>query len=353
MRSDVALQRACGRASDDIAERLFRADPAKPAGLPLAQVILNATLARFSEEPPWFPARSGHDSNVFELVVSVLGAVSAPESLNQANDLTTLLKTAFNEGRVDQVRKKWVRGYEDVPPRNKHPNSARAPLPKELLELSLFIVAENSEARDWSPDAPADGRGDSPNAASSAPELGFLFVGVFFQAVGRIGDDGVDAVGLTVLHPLEAIPLNKLIGGGFVGSWLVDRLGFSDSRCEVRGLIFLVAVVSIGLPQDRRSFGWVLPQDLSNVSRQVTRQDQKRGRVDPAEFGKAPDRRLGWPSLAPLKAGNVSLGDPKSLRHIGLGQPALEAGRSQMLAKVDDAELLVDAAGGLRAVHAR
>jgi len=222
--------------------------------------------------------------------------------LNQADDLTTLLKTAFNEGHIDQLREKWVGGYEDVPTGKKHPKSMRAPLTKELCELLLFVIVKNSEPGQWLADAPPDSRGNSPDTTTSAPELILFFGGVFFQTVRRICDDGVDTVRLTVLHPFEAISLNKLIGGF---AWLVDCLGLSDCWCETGNLMLFVAVTPEGCTQNRRSFGWMLPQDLLNISRQVTSQNQEWAGIYSTDFGEAPDHRFSGPSLTLLKTGNV------------------------------------------------
>jgi len=350
MRSDITFSRAGRRALDDIAEWLIVGDPTKSPRLPLAQVVLNATLARFSEEAPRFPAGAGHDSDIFELVVRVLRPVSAAESLNQADDLTALFEAGFNEGYVDQLRKKWIRSDKDVATRHENPKGVRAPLPEEFHELLLFFIAENGEPRQWSADTPTDRRGNSPNTAMSAPEFSFLFGCVFFQTIGRICDDGMNAVGLTALHPLEAILLHKLVCS-FDG--LVDRSGFSNRRWESGWFFLIVAVVAKCFPQDCRSFGGVLCEDLSDVSRQVTRKDQERDRISLADFGNVQDGRPGWPSLAPLKSGNVSLGDPKSFRDIGLRQPTPKAGILDMLSKLEHGPDLLNPDGSLFTLHSK
>jgi hypothetical protein len=234
-------------APNNVAKRLIRTNPTKAARFPLAKVVLNSTLAGLPEEAPWFPTGSWHDGHVFELIVGVLGAVSAAKSLNQADDLPALLETALNERCVKQLREKRICGYEHMPPGNEHGKCALTPLSEKLCQFLLLVVAENGESRKRLADAPTNGRRDSPNAATSAPEFGLLNVCVFLQTVGWIRHNSMNTIGLTALHPLEAIRADKIVGS-FAS--LVERLGFSDSRCKSGSLLRLVTVVPKGISQD-------------------------------------------------------------------------------------------------------
>ncbi len=72
----------------------------------------------------------------------------------------------------------------------------------------------------------------------------------------------MNAVGLAVFHPLETIPVEELIDR-FAS--LVDHSRVSHGRGLHVRVFLLVAVLLEGLPQDGRSFYWVLLENVLKV----------------------------------------------------------------------------------------
>ena len=90
--------------------------------------------------------------------------------------------------------------------------NARSPhCPKNAASCCLSpLLRTVNRGKGWR-DAAVQSWWDAPDATPSAPEFVLFLGGVLFQAVGGVGDNGMDAVRGAVLHPREAILLDELI----------------------------------------------------------------------------------------------------------------------------------------------
>src|ERR1700694_5319793 len=91
------------RGTDRIPEGFRGRDSSEPPRFPLTQVILNPPLARFAKQSPRLPTRPGHHSYVRKGLVGILRPVATAKRLHQANHLSTLLETSFNQRHVNQM----------------------------------------------------------------------------------------------------------------------------------------------------------------------------------------------------------------------------------------------------------
>jgi hypothetical protein len=89
----------------------------------------------------------------------ILGPITAPKRLHQADNLPAFLKTLLHEWKVHEVGKERVRGDEQMPTWNQDPQSPAA----KLREKSPKVAAIKR-------------RGNPPDPASPLSELLLLHV---------------------------------------------------------------------------------------------------------------------------------------------------------------------------------
>src|SRR5688572_472207 len=81
VRGDASLVWASRGRADGVGEGDLVAGTAQAAGVPLAEVVLDAALARFTKEAPRLPCGARHDGHVRELAFGVLRPIAAAQGL--------------------------------------------------------------------------------------------------------------------------------------------------------------------------------------------------------------------------------------------------------------------------------
>lgn len=193
------------RRLDHVGERLATGQAAQSPRLPSSQVVGYAPLARLAEESPRLPRRTRHDRDVGKLVVRILGSVPPPQGLYKADDFSSLLEASRHECRVHRMREKRVRCNKDVGARHKNAHRFACEATKEAPKIVMILGREDGEAGKGAPDATIEGWGNPPNTTAPVPELCLLRVRVFPQSVGRVGHDGMNALGRSIGHPGKAV----------------------------------------------------------------------------------------------------------------------------------------------------
>jgi hypothetical protein len=196
MRRDFPFSRGRRGGPNDVAERLIIRNPAQSAGVPFAQIVLDAALARLAEQPPRLPGGARHDRDPAELRVRVLRPVAAAQGPDQANDLAALFEPVLHQRRIDKMREQWIGGDEDVAAGNEDPHGVFGKSCKERAQRRTIGAVQDRETGQGASFAAAEGRRNPPNAAAPLAQLLFLDVAVLLQPVGRVGDDRVDGIGL-------------------------------------------------------------------------------------------------------------------------------------------------------------
>src|SRR5437588_4260246 len=77
---------------DHVTKWLRLRNSSQPSGLPFSQIVLDAPIARLSEQPPRLPARARHDRHLSELLLGILRAIAAAQCLNKADDLAAFFE---------------------------------------------------------------------------------------------------------------------------------------------------------------------------------------------------------------------------------------------------------------------
>src|SRR6266852_2455240 len=91
------------RGTDRVSEGFRGRDSSEASRFPLAKVVLNPPLAWLAKQSPRLPTRPGHHSYIRKGLVGILRAIATAKRLHQANDLSTLLETSFNQRQVNQM----------------------------------------------------------------------------------------------------------------------------------------------------------------------------------------------------------------------------------------------------------
>jgi hypothetical protein len=99
--------------------------------------------------------------------------------------------------------------------RNERIEEQLSPIAEERPEVQLFLVRQNSEARQWIALMSPDGGRQPPHAASSVAQLREFLFGEFDQAVRRIGADCVNGLRRTGAQPVKAIGVLDAVQASF------------------------------------------------------------------------------------------------------------------------------------------
>jgi len=151
--------------------------------------------------------------------VRILRSVASSESLDEADDFTPLLESTLHERQVNEVRKKGIRCNHQVPPGDQNAQSTPGKLGEKLGQLGEFLPRKNGESWQRAAGAAVERGWDTPHAAPALPQFLFFGGGVFLQTVGRIGNNGMDSVGWTVIHPFETVnQMKAVLSGAYSGS---------------------------------------------------------------------------------------------------------------------------------------
>lgn len=309
MGRDFPLGGTCRSATDNVAERSLFSIPSESAGFPLAKIILNTALAWLSEEPPRLPTGPGHDRYPIKLLMSVLGTISAAESLNQANDFPSFLEPGLDHWNVDLVGKKRVRRDEYMPARHKDPKCLRRPASKEVSQLAFFVVVKNGKARQWLASASIERWRYPPYSAVAAPKFSRFFGSILLQSVRGIGDYRVNAVRLSVVQPCEAVPKNEITQS------IVDRIASVRFRYDTGRYVPLLTGVRLsakGVPEQSERLIGLFVKDSFNVSWQEASQDQERLAIDIPKTSDPFDHGYGRSCLAAFESGQIAFADPEA-----------------------------------------
>lgn len=202
---DLPLLLTGRRRRDDIAKRALCGSATKPSGPPLSQVVLDPSFTGFAEQAPRLPLGSRHDRDILKSFMGVLGTVSAPERLDEPDDLPALFETRLHQRQIHKMGKQWIGGNEEVSARDQNPEGPLRKLREKALELPLLRSRQYGESGEGASLATVVGRRDPPDSAPSPAQLLFLWRGVFLETVGRVRHNGVDRSGLPAVHPCEAI----------------------------------------------------------------------------------------------------------------------------------------------------
>src|ERR1017187_9350070 len=90
--------------------------------------------------------------------------------------------------------KDGMAGDTNMSARNKRIQEERSPIAEERSEVQLFLVRQDSEARQGVALVSTDGGWQPPHAASSVAQLGQFLFGEFDQAVRGVGADRVNGL---------------------------------------------------------------------------------------------------------------------------------------------------------------
>jgi hypothetical protein len=196
-----------GRRVDDVTEGAVLGDSAQAAGLPFSEVVLNASFDGFSEEEPGLPHGTGHDADVGEFIVGVFGAVTAAHGHDETNDFPSSFESGSHEGVGDEIRKERIGCDANVSAWHEDGEKKACPGVEERDQSLKVGVAENGEPGEGGSAATVEGWGDSPDPSAAGAQLCLLDFRIFDQAIGRVGQDGVNAFGGLFLEPFKSVCL--------------------------------------------------------------------------------------------------------------------------------------------------
>ena len=196
MRRKLPLGGSSWRGADHVAEWSTALRPAEPSRTPLPQVVLDSAFGRLAEQQPRLPHGPGHHAHVLEFDVSSLWPVSSAHRRDQPDQLAAPFQTGPGECARHQVGEQGVGGGNDVGAGNECREQQSRPGFEERFECLLVPVRQCGEARQRRPLCAVEGRRDAPHAATPGTELLLFETGVLDEAIGGIGDHGVNGVGL-------------------------------------------------------------------------------------------------------------------------------------------------------------
>src|SRR5438094_4590508 len=114
MARDVAFHSGRNPGLDEISKRCVFGRAAQSTCFPPEQIVSNSTLARLSEDKPWFPRRPRHNRNLTVLLVRSLRSIPAPQSFHDSRNLAAQLKSGFQEFSDDEVEQKVLRRKDNM-----------------------------------------------------------------------------------------------------------------------------------------------------------------------------------------------------------------------------------------------
>ena len=135
---------------------------------------------------------------------------AAAHSHDQADDGTAALEARGGQAGSGYVRDEGVGRQEDLRSGNQDAGEAGAEALEEGVHALQVRVSQGCEARQGRALVAVEGGGLPPDAAVALAELALLDVGVFDQSVGRIGDDGMNAIGGLAFESVKAVGVVEL-----------------------------------------------------------------------------------------------------------------------------------------------
>ena len=205
VRRDEALGARGGAGADDIAEGAVGAEAEEAAGLPAAEIVLNAAVQRPAEQHPGLPHGARHDADILELGMGVLGPVAAAHGHGEADERAPCFEATLGHGGGDDMGEQRIAGDHDVGAGNDGAAKQHREPQEEGVQPQPVGGAQGGEARQGGALMAVKGGRDAPDAATAGAQLALLEGAVFDEPVGRIGDDRMDRGRRTLGEPVEAV----------------------------------------------------------------------------------------------------------------------------------------------------
>jgi hypothetical protein len=135
----------------------------------------------------------------------VLGAIASAQGLHQADYFSTFLESVLDHRKINQMRKNRISGDKDVRSWGQNPERPAREFAKELAQRAALFLMENREARKRTAFASIKGRRNAPHTTAAGAQFSFFLLGILFEPVRRIGDNGMNGIRLPCFHPFEAV----------------------------------------------------------------------------------------------------------------------------------------------------
>lgn len=149
--------------------------------------------------------------------MGIFGAVSPAESFYEADDFGPFFEAGVEQGIIGEMGKKWIRSDEQMCAGNQDSVRASREFGEECTESFAVAVGKDGESWEGVALAPIKRRGNPPNSAASLAEFFLLSFREFPQAIRWVGNNGVDGVRLSGIHPIEAITAMESIARHLTG----------------------------------------------------------------------------------------------------------------------------------------
>lgn len=176
-------------------------------------------------------------------------------------------------------------------------------------------MRQNSETRQGTAGISIKGWRYAPDTTTSASEFLLFLGGVFFQTVGWVSDDRMDAIGSTAFQPVQTVGLNEFIRP------LLTRLStlflLRNALRRIVGFTSRIGrtILSEHLSEEGRSVFRMMVENLSHVIGKVAGKDFKRTRINFQSRCYRFDNTLRGFRFSSLQAGKIAFCDLE-----GLGQ---------------------------------
>lgn len=135
----------------------------------------------------------------------VLGTITTAESLDQTDDLPTLLEPGLNHRNVNQVREQRIGRNHEVTTRHQDADGEVSKFHEKFLERGAIGSVKHGKTRHRAPFASIERGWNPPHSTSTLAQLRLFDLAVFLQAIRWIGDDCMDRLCLSRGQPLESV----------------------------------------------------------------------------------------------------------------------------------------------------
>src|SRR5713226_6691398 len=172
------------------------------------------------------------------------------------------------------MRNERICSDKDMSPGDKHTKNFCRPASKKVLQFCFILSGKDSEARKWAACIAVERRGYTPDAATPTAQFLFLLGGILLKSIRRIGDHGMNTVGVAVIQPVETVTMDNLVEVLPPGDCMPKFCGSDDRLLTVPALLCSLSIALIfaeGLSQHLWCLHGMAIKDLPHVSWKITR----------------------------------------------------------------------------------
>jgi len=124
--------------------------------------------------------------------VGILGAVTPAKRFDDPDNLSPFLESRLDERFINEIGHQRIAGNEHMAPRHEGGHDRRRQPTEENAQGLQVTISQYGKSWQRAPLAPIKGWWQSPNPTIAIFPLAELTLGVFYQAIGRVCDNGMD-----------------------------------------------------------------------------------------------------------------------------------------------------------------